>query len=249
MSKLWRDPKTKQHIPYRERKSLSGTARYMSINTHLGRGKYHVFEICCVCSTPRHRAIPTRRSGRLRSRFHVFLAWRSPMARPQGRYQQAEVRENRREEAEHSNQRTLRGLPRCAHFIVTLSWSYTYSLLPEEFSIYLNYVRKLGFEESPDYDFLRELFTKVLKNAGEVEDNVFDWMLLNGGKGWEVNPVRFMPRLAPGRRSNLDSFIRRHPTCLRLMQTTACREPTGTLLFRLLPPLPRRPPYRPRPRH
>jgi len=59
-------------------------------------------------------------------------------------------------------------------------------LRTEEFAIYLNYVRKLGFEETPDYDFLRELFTKVLKNSGEVEDGVYDWMLLNNGKGWEA---------------------------------------------------------------
>ena len=51
----------------------------------------------------------------------------------------------------------------------------------EEFGIYLNYVRKLGFEETPDYDFLRELFTKVIRNNGDVEDDVFDWNLLHGG--------------------------------------------------------------------
>ena len=52
--------------------------------------------------------------------------------------------------------------------------------LPEEFSIYLNYVRKLGFEETPDYDFLRELFAKVMKNNGDIDDQVYDWNLLNG---------------------------------------------------------------------
>ena len=50
----------------------------------------------------------------------------------------------------------------------------------EEFSIYLNYVRKLGFEETPDYDFLRELFAKVMKNNGDIDDQVYDWNLLNG---------------------------------------------------------------------
>ncbi|ODQ79239.1 hypothetical protein BABINDRAFT_22648, partial [Babjeviella inositovora NRRL Y-12698] len=36
MAKQFRDLRTKQHIPYKEKKALSGTARYMSINTHLG---------------------------------------------------------------------------------------------------------------------------------------------------------------------------------------------------------------------
>ena len=49
----------------------------------------------------------------------------------------------------------------------------------EEFGIYLNYVRKLGFEETPDYDFLRELFSKVMKNNNDVDDGVYDWNLLN----------------------------------------------------------------------
>ena len=53
----------------------------------------------------------------------------------------------------------------------------------------MNYVRKLGFEEAPDYDFLRELFTKVLKTLGEQEDGKYDWMLLNNGKGWEAGTV------------------------------------------------------------
>jgi hypothetical protein len=59
----------------------------------------------------------------------------------------------------------------------------------EEFAIYLNYVRKLGFTETPDYNFLRDLFTKALRATGENEDGVYDWMLLNGGKGWQVTSV------------------------------------------------------------
>ena len=69
----------------------------------------------------------------------------------------------------------------------------------EEFAIYLNYVRKLGFEETPDYDFLRDLFAKVMKNNGDVDDDVYDWNLLNGGKGWEASLVRkpFSPHPPP----------------------------------------------------
>lgn len=62
---------------------------------------------------------------------------------------------------------------------------------PEEFGTYLKYVRKLSFEETPNYDFLRELFSKAIRRIGEEDDQIYDWMLLNDGKGWEVSMVLF----------------------------------------------------------
>ncbi|KAG9057488.1 casein kinase I [Serendipita sp. 407] len=153
MAKQYRDPKTKQHIPYRERKSLSGTARYMSINTHLGREQ-------------------SRRDD-LEALGHVFMYFLRGSLPWQGL--KAATNKQKYEKIGEKKQTTpIKEL--CEGF-------------PEEFAIYLNYVRKLGFEETPDYDFLRELFLKVLKNQGEGDDGVYDWMLLNGGKGWENNPT------------------------------------------------------------
>ena len=36
LAKRFRDPKTGEHIPYRDGKNLTGTARYATVNTHLG---------------------------------------------------------------------------------------------------------------------------------------------------------------------------------------------------------------------
>ncbi|KAI9308259.1 kinase-like domain-containing protein [Cunninghamella echinulata] len=149
MAKFYRDPKTKQHIPYCERKSLSGTARYMSINTHLGREQ-------------------SRRDD-LEALGHVFMYFLRGSLPWQGL--KAATNKQKYERIGEKKQTTVvKDL--CEHY-------------PEEFSTYLQYVRRLGFEETPDYEFLRGLFTKVLNDLGEIDDGIYDWNLLNDGKGWE----------------------------------------------------------------
>lgn len=151
MAKQYRDPRTKQHIPYRERKSLSGTARYMSINTHLGREQ-------------------SRRDD-LEALGHVFMYFLRGGLPWQGL--KAATNKQKYEKIGEKKQTTaIKDL--CEGF-------------PEEFNKYLTYVRNLGFEDTPDYDYLRELFTQALKNAGEVEDGEYDWMKISkdSGKGWD----------------------------------------------------------------
>ena len=48
--------------------------------------------------------------------------------------------------------------------------------LPNEFCQYMNYVKKLSFEQKPDYEYLRNLFKNVLFKNKERLDNIFSWV-------------------------------------------------------------------------
>jgi hypothetical protein len=50
--------------------------------------------------------------------------------------------------------------------------------LPREFLMYLEYVRNLRFEDTPDYTQLRQLFRDLFIRKGFVFDYVFDWIAI-----------------------------------------------------------------------
>ena len=47
--------------------------------------------------------------------------------------------------------------------------------LPPQFEEYITYTRNLKYEEEPDYNYLRNLFLKVLKNNNWEFDYYYDW--------------------------------------------------------------------------
>jgi casein kinase I homolog HRR25 len=165
LAKKYRDPKTHLHIPYRENKNLTGTARYTSINTHLGveqsrrddleslgyvlmyflRGQLPWQGLKAATKKQKYDRIMEKKVSF--SLFPYILAVPYPSADEPG---------------PPPTQMTTPTELLCRGF-------------PNEFAIYLNYCRSLRFDDKPDYSYLRKLFRDLFVREAFQYDYVFDW--------------------------------------------------------------------------
>ncbi|KAM9457530.1 casein kinase I isoform 1-T1 [Clarias gariepinus] len=185
LAKKYRDARTHQHIPYRENKNLTGTARYASINTHLGIGthsgtsqiKHIQFPLdynCRKCTgwlfffmfffsfyphTEQSRRDDLESLGYVLMYFNLgSLPWQGLKAA------------TKRQKYERISEKKM-STP-----IEVLCKGY-----PSEFATYLNFCRSLRFDDKPDYSYLRQLFRNLFHRQGFSYDYVFDWNMLKFG--------------------------------------------------------------------
>lgn len=139
LAKKYQDPRNGRHIPYIEGKNLTGTARYASINTHIG--------------------IEQSRRDDMESLGFVLMYFLRGSLPWQG------LKANTKKQ---KYQRILERKKQTHTDLLCLNY-------PSEFKEYFAHCAALGFEDRPDYRYLKKIFKDLFDRAGYIDDGLYDW--------------------------------------------------------------------------
>ena len=151
LSKKYKSSRTGMHIPYRDGKYLTGTARYASINTHLGLEQTRRDDIEAL--------------GYMMIYFMKgHLPWQGMVSsNPNKKYDKIKKLKMK-----------IKLEELCAG-------------LPKETITFIQYARDMGYEDKPNYSYLRGLMRKIAsKNALKMDYNKFEWVVKENLKN-EIN--------------------------------------------------------------
>ncbi|KAJ6863015.1 hypothetical protein NC652_039779 [Populus alba x Populus x berolinensis] len=156
LAKRYRDATTNRHIPYRENKNLTGTARYASCNTHLG--------------------IEQSRRDDLESLGYVLLYFlRGSCACGFSLPWQGLKAATKKQKYDKICEKKL-STP-----IEVLCKSH-----PVEFASYMHYCHSLTFDQRPDYGFLKRLFRDLFSHEGVTSHELRDLISWGGVSGGAI---------------------------------------------------------------
>ncbi len=146
LARMYRDSASGFHIPFNTHRSLVGTARYASINTHMGveQGRRDDLESVGYLLVYLLRGV---------------LPWQKQKARDKEERHTAILKKKMETPVEV----LCEGIGSTARLRKPV----------EEFATYVNYCRTLRFQDKPDYGFLRGLFRKSLMTC--TEPGGLDW--------------------------------------------------------------------------
>ena len=133
------DLKTHMHLPFMEEETIVGTARYCSVNAHMG--------------------IRETRRDDMESLGYVLIYLLK------GRLPWSNIKAKSAEEK----------YTKIAQLKITVDLKELTQGLPEEFYLYMTFIRSLRYQDEPDYEFLRKMFRTLFIKQGYVYDCQYEW--------------------------------------------------------------------------
>jgi serine/threonine protein kinase len=146
LAKRYKDLKTGEHIPYKDGKSLTGTARYASIYTHLG--------------------MEQSRRDDLESLGYVLLY----LLRGELPWQGVKAKNKKDKYQKISEKKIYTSIDQLCYGNPSII-----IIISVEFISFFQYCRSLQFEEKPDYSYLKSLLKTVFEKYKYEYDFIYDW--------------------------------------------------------------------------
>jgi len=190
LAKKYRDPKSHEHIPMRTGKNLTGTARYVSINTHLGvepSRRDDLESLCYVWLYFLRGSLPWQgQKGSKREKYQKIMTLKMETSIDDliGPGTMTDKRSHKNKNRSSHGLQSFDFNSTCSTQTSSSAdvenyWTATHqhfgNVLPQEFKFYLQYCRALRFDDTPDYGYLRRLVKDVFYRESYSYDRLFDW--------------------------------------------------------------------------